>query len=900
MAKYITIGILAHVDAGKTTLSEGMLYLSGAIRNMGRVDKRDTFLDTYELERARGITIFSKQAVFDYGDITYTLLDTPGHADFSPEMERTLQVLDMAVLLVSAADGVTGQAKLLFRLLEHYHVPTVLFINKMDQIKDDRDSAKKDILNELKSSLSSHIVDFTNGWEDESVREEIAVCDDELLAGFLEGKDISKDQVKSLVNDRKCFPALFGCALKMDGVKELLDTVTEYSVSFSEIDSAAKDSFGARIFKISRDDGGNRLTHLKITGGSLKVRDQVGDEKIDQIRVYSGDKFSAVPQAEAGMVVAVLGLSGGRAGEGLGNLKDKSVSEVIAPIFSSALILPEGADASVVYRQLKSLEEEEPMLSVSYLEETGEIQLQLMGDVQKEILAHLIKTRFGLDVKFGPGHIVYKETITGPVEGVGHFEPLRHYAEVHLLLEPLEPGSGLQFDSRCSTDELSLNWQRLIMTHLAEKKHRGVLTGAEITDIRITLLAGKSHVKHTEGGDFRQATYRAVRQGLMMADSVLLEPVLDYRLEVPSDYVGRALTDMQRMNATVSGPEIEGTMSVISGIVPAASFGDYAKDVAAYTRGEGRIFTTLSGYAPCHDQEEIITQKNYDPQADPGNSPDSVFCMHGAGTVIPWDQVREHMHVQSGWDPESRTITTDLSDNIDMEALRKLQKKIRNKDNNEERSFDEIERELRATEGELKAIFERTYGPVKKRYEEKETVYQGLTKEEKEARRDLELEQQKREKYENAKGQSPDEYKEYLLVDGYNIIYASDELKSLSAADLKAARDKLIDILINFQGFRRERVILVFDAYKVPGGKEHVEETSGLLIVYTKEAETADQYIEKAAHEISKKYRVSVATSDAIEQVIVMGSGALRLSARDFWEEVERTAQSIREKIKDI
>lgn len=897
-AKHLTIGILAHVDAGKTTLSEGILYLGGAIRNMGRVDKRDTFLDTYELERARGITIFSKQAVFDYGDITFTILDTPGHADFSPEMERTLQVLDMAILLVSAPDGVTGQGKLLFKLLEHYGVPAVIFVNKMDQMESDEASVRGRITEELKGSLDKHIADFTKGAFDDEVQEEIAVCDDELLAGFLDGRKITGEEISELINSRKCFPAVFGSALKMEGVKELLDLVAFCArpISSSDDKNGDRGRFGARIFKISRDDSGNRLTHIKVTSGSLKVRDLVDDEKIDQIRVYSGDKYRTVQEADAGMICAVLGISGKRAGEGLGICSGESVSEVIAPILSSALILPEDADPQVVYRQLKSLEDEEPMLLVSFLEETKEIQVQLMGEVQKEILTHLIKTRFDLDVKFGPGHIVYKETITGPVEGVGHFEPLRHYAEVHLLLEPLEPGSGIQFDNRCSTDDLSLNWQRLILTHLSEKKHLGVLTGSEITDIRITLLAGKSHVKHTEGGDFRQATYRAVRQGLMMADSVLLEPVLDYRLEMPSEYVGRALTDMQRMNGTVSGPDIEGEMSVITGIVPAACYGDYAADVAAYTRGAGRIMTTLSGFLPCHNAEEVIAEKNYDPQADIANSPDSVFCMHGAGTVVPWDQVRSHMHVQTGWNQQERRIETDLSDNIDMDALRELQKKIRNRDN-PERSFGEIEKELRAAEGELREIFERTYGPIKTRYVEKETVYEGLTREEKEARRDIAVEQSKRKKYENTRGENPDEYKEYLLVDGYNIIYASRELGELAASDIKAARDKLVDILINFQGVRRERVLLVFDAYKVPGGREHVEENSGLLIIYTKEAETADQYIEKAAHEISRKYRVTVATSDAIEQVIVMGSGAYRLSARDFWAEIDRTNQMIREKI---
>ena len=903
MSKHVTIGILAHVDAGKTTLSEGLLFLSGAIRSMGRVDKKDTFLDTYELERARGITIFSKEAHFDYGDISFTLLDTPGHADFSPEMERTLQVLDMAILVISAPDKVTSQGKVLFKLLEHYGVPAIVFVNKMDQLTGDNESLRKEILASLKEGLSAYMVDFTKGIDDDETQEEIAVCDDALLAGFLEGNRVSAAQVKELVSSRKLFPVSFGSALKTEGVKELLDLLSEYAPDVagkadagSDDESGKASPFAARIFKISRDSSGNRLTHIKITSGKLKIRDQIGDEKIDQIRIYSGDKFRAVQEAEAGEVCAVLGLSGRRAGEGLGELEGDTVSEILQPILSSVLILPDEADPSVVYRQLKALEDEEPMLLVSYNEDTKEIQLQLMGEVQKEILAHLIKTRFGLDVRFGKGNIVYKETITSPVEGVGHFEPLRHYAEVHLLLEPLEPGSGLVFDTACSTDDLSLNWQRLILTHLAEKKHRGVLTGSEITDMKITVIAGKSHVKHTEGGDFRQATYRAVRQGLMMADCVLLEPVLDYRLEVPAEYVGRALTDLQRMNATVSGPESIGGMSVITGVIPAACLGDYAGDVASYTKGDGRIFTTLSGYAPCHNAEEVITEKGYDPELDRANSPDSVFCMHGAGTVVSWDQVRDHMHVDSGWNPETGHIETDLSDNIDMEALKELQKKIRNKDN-PERSFADVERELRATEGELKEIFERTYGRVKPRYVETETVYTGMTPEEKEAQRDLEVEKQKREKYENTRPADRDEYKEYLLVDGYNIIYASPELKELAVKDLKAARDSLIDSLVNFQGFRREKVILVFDAYKVPGGREHMEENAGLVIIYTKEAETADQYIEKAAHEIGKKYKVTVATSDAIEQVIVMGSGAIRLSARDFLEEIERTRKMIREKI---
>ncbi len=900
MHKNLTIGILAHVDAGKTTLSEGLLYLGGAIRNMGRVDHRDTFLDTYELERSRGITIFSKQAIFEYEGINFTLLDTPGHADFSPEMERTLQVLDVAVLIISAPDKVTSQGKVLFKLLSHYNVPTIIFVNKMDQA-DAQGISRQDIMSALKSDLNSHVVDFTNPITDAETQEEIAVCDDELLEGFLEGRAVDKSDIARLIRTRKCFPCRFGSALKMEGVKELLDLVADYLQESGEgsLKDLSDKAFGARVFKISRDENNNRLTHMKIMSGSLKVRDQIGNDKIDQIRLYSGDKFTAVKEAEAGMICAVTGLSETRAGEGLGTLEGETVSEVLQPILSSTLILPEEADAIQVYGKLKALEEEEPMLLLNYVEATKSIVVQTMGEVQKEILKHLIKSRFDLDVGFGPGHIVYKETIAGPVEGVGHYEPLRHYAEVHLLLEPGEPGSGIEIDSVCSTDDLALNWQRLIQTHILEKKHLGVLTGSEVTDIKITLLAGRAHEKHTEGGDFRQATYRAIRQGLMQANSILLEPVFDYRIELPQEFVGRALSDMQRMNGTVSSPDIEGGKSVLTGTVPAACLGDYSTTLSSYTRGEGRIFTTLSGYAPCHNTEEVLEQIGYDPELDFDNSADSVFCMHGAGTVIPWSEVRDYMHVDSGWSSDGSIKKTDLSDSIDMEALEKLQARLRKQDN-APRSFDEIEEQLRMEDKELKAIFERTYGAVRPRYVETRTEVTAMTPEEKEARRDLEVENKKRERYENTKGQNPDEYKEYLLVDGYNIIYASPEMASLARDDLKAARDTLIDTLVNFQGFRREKVLLVFDAYKVPGGREHVEEKSGLMIIYTKEAETADQYIEKAAHEIAKKYKVTVATSDAIEQVIVMSAGAIRMSASNLLEEIERTNILIREKLENI
>lgn len=894
MQKRLTIGILAHVDAGKTTLSEGLLYLSGALRKLGRVDHRDTFLDTYELERTRGITIFSKQALFEYEDTHFTLLDTPGHSDFSPEMERTLQVLDAAILLISASDKVTAQAKILWKLLSHYHVPTFIFVNKMDQ--DGADKAL--LLKDIRENLSSHCIAFEDGFDSDELQEELAVCDDKLLTAFLDGQKVTEGDVKSLIADCKCYPVLFGSALKMDGVKELLSFIKDFAPDNKYDENAP---FAARVFKISRDVNGNRLTHIKITSGKIKVRDLIDDEKIDQIRLYSGEKFEMVQEAAAGTVCAIAGLCDSKAGDGLGELKNDTTAEILQPILSSTLILPEDADPVVVYRKLKALEEEEPMLQVSLKEGSGIIEVKIMGEVQKEILKHLIKTRFDLDVDFGPGHIVYKETIAGPVEGVGHFEPLRHYAEVHILLEPSEPGSGMSFACDVSTDDLSLNWQRLILTHLQEKKHLGVLTGSELTDVKITLIGGRSHEKHTEGGDFRQATYRAVRQGLMEADSILLEPVYEYRIELPKESVGRALTDIQRMHGTVGLPDIVGDKNILTGTIPAASLGSYAQELSSFTHGEGHITTTLKGYQPCHNTEEVLAETGYDPDLDTGNPSSSVFCSHGVGTIIPWNEVRSHMHVDTGWSPETAdTYKTDLTDNIDMEALKKIQARQKSKAP-ENRSFDEIERDLQATEKELKNIFEKTYGEIKPRYVEKNTTYTSSNEADKPEidNRDYALEEAKKEKHQNTGSVDDSVHKEYLLVDGYNVIYASDDLKSLAQRDLKAARDSLIDTLINFQGFRREQVILVFDAYKVPGGTEHMEDHSGLIVIYTKEAETADQYIEKAAHEIGKKYKVTVATSDAIEQVIVLSSGAFRLSARDFWDEIKRTSEMISDKIRN-
>ncbi len=897
MKRNITIGILAHVDAGKTTLSESLLYLSGKIKKLGRVDHKDTFLDTYELERSRGITIFSKQAIFDYNDISINLLDTPGHTDFSPEMERTLQVLDIAILIISAPDGVTSQAKMLFKLLEHYNVSTVIFVNKTDQPGTDISSTTSSIRDNLSSSCTS----FNEDLPEDEFHEELAMCDEELLSSYLEGNKITSEDIIRLIRKRKCFPILFGSALKNDGVQKLLDLICLAAPSLS---SEAKNSdgtpkeFGARIYKISRDNAGNRLTHIKITSGVLNVRDSIRGEKIDQIRLYSGDKFEPVPSAYAGMVCAVTGLSKTRAGEGLGILEGSNVSEILQPILSCTLLLPEDINPIPVYKQLKLLEEEEPMLRVTSLEETGQIEIQIMGEVQKEILRHMLKTRFDIDAEFGPGHTVYKETIANTVEGVGHFEPLRHYAEVHLLMEPGEPRSGLVFSSDCPTDDLALNWQRLILTHLGEKKHRGVLTGSEITDMKITLIAGKAHEKHTEGGDFRQATYRAIRQGLMQTDSVLLEPILDYRIELPQDCVGRALTDIQMMNGTVGLPDIEGDRSVLTGTVPAACLGEYAHELSAYTRGEGHIFTTLHGYGPCHNAEEVIASSGYDPDLDNDNPSSSVFCMHGAATLIPWDEAPSHMHINTKKSNyASSDAITDLTQDIDPEAIRRLNNR---KSQEDTRSFAEKQKDYFATENELKYIFERTYGEIKPRYTDDRSVLAPQDGIAADNNRDLAVEQEKTNKHRNmaaAEKAALEASKHYLLVDGYNVIYASEELKDLARKDLKAARDSLVDILSNFQGYRREEVLLVFDAYKVPGGKEHIDKIGNLTVIYTKEAETADQYIEKAAHEISKKYRVTVATSDAIEQVIVFSAGAIRMSASEFWKEVEATRQSILDKI---
>ena len=850
--QHICIGLLAHVDAGKTTLAESLLYHTGAIRKMGRVDHQNAFLDTYELERARGITIFSKQAGFTLGDREVVLLDTPGHVDFSAEMERTLQILDYAVLIIGGTDGVQGHVETLWRLLRQYKIPVFLFINKMDQ--DGADPAE--IRKELQGRLDEKCIDFTASQSQEEFMENLAMCDETVLETYLEEGEISKEQVRELIARRKVFPCYFGSALKSQGIQEFLEGLETYTKV-----SDYPDTFGAKVYKISRDEKGSRLTHMKITGGSLKVKQVLSgedwEEKADQIRIYSGAGFEAVKEAPAGSVCAVTGLTRTHAGQGLG-IEQTSGEPLLIPVLNYEIQLPEECDVHQMFLKLRQLEEEEPELHIVWNPQLNEIHAQVMGEVQIEILKTMIQERFGISVEFGSGNIVYKETIEEPVEGTGHFEPLRHYAEVHLLLEPGEPGSGMEFAVSCSEDMLDKNWQRLILTHLEEKAHKGVLTGSDITDMKITLVAGKAHLKHTEGGDFRQATYRAVRQGLRKARSVLLEPVYEYRLEVPSDMVGRAMTDIQKMYGTFQGPEIEGEMSVLTGVAPVVTMGGYQSEVTAYTRGRGRLFCTLKGYQPCHNAEEVIEAAEYEPDADMENPTGSVFCAHGAGFVVNWDEVDTYAHIQ-----------TELGlEETDQETIMKTQPAQPYK------SFDEI----RLDQEELEEIFTRTYGPIRR----ERNAFQ-------KASRTVTAPASPR----KSKPKEPE--KEYLLVDGYNIIFAWEDLNELAKVNIEGARNKLMDILCDYQGYKKCTLILVFDAYKVEGGQGSVQKYHNIHVVYTKEAETADQYIEKTVHEIGKKYHVTVATSDALEQVIILGQGADRLSARNLREEIQRMKEEIRE-----
>ena len=871
--RYINIGIVAHVDAGKTTLSESMLYHAGAIRKLGRVDHKDAFLDTDQMERERGITIFSKQAVFRWKERTITLLDTPGHVDFSAEMERVLQVLDCAVLVVSGADGVQGDTQTLWKLLKRYHIPTFLFVNKMDQEGTDGEK----LLKELRKRFGENVVPFVDIMTEsdclggkvylhtkesavEEVLEELAVCEDDMMEEYLEEGRISLDKVQKAVADRQVFPCYFGSALHSQGVEELLDGLDLYIK-----DKTYPAEFGAKVYKIARDNQGNRLTYLKVTGGRLKVKDVVEglNEKINQIRIYSGEKFEAVQEVEAGRVCAVTGLENTRPGQGIG-AEEESDLPVLEPVLTYQILLPDDCDVHKMLLNLKILEEEEPELHIVWEEQTSEIHVQLMGDVQIEILQRMIKERFGVLVEFGEGSIVYKETITAPVEGVGHFEPLRHYAEVHLRLEPGERGSGMQFAAECSEDILDRNWQRLVLTHLEEKEHKGVLTGSPITDMKITLTSGRAHQKHTEGGDFRQATYRAVRQGLKKADSILLEPYYEFRMELPSENVGRAMTDIQNMSGKFGTPMIEEETTVLTGSAPVSLMRGYQKEFTAYTGGRGRMAVSLKGYDICHNQEEVLAESTYDSEADLANPTGSVFCAHGAGFVVDWDEVEEYMHME-------HTLESGNDDEMDIMEVT-LPK----------RRHSSIE----LTQEELDAIYVRTPDPKKNRSTGPVTVrVKEKTREPGSAYQDPKWEARRR-----AKAGT----EEYLLVDGYNIIFSWEELKELSERDIGAARGKLADILSNYQGFRKCTLILVYDAYKVEGNPGEVMKYHNIYIVYTKEAETADQYIEKTVRRIAKNADVTVATSDGLEQVIIMGQGAHRMSAPGLKEEVELALKELR------
>lgn len=853
---HICIGLLAHVDAGKTTLSESMLYLSGRIRQQGRVDHGNAYLDTYELERARGITIFSKQAELVFGELEVTLLDTPGHVDFSAEMERTLRVLDYAILVINGADGVQGHTETLWKLLKQYRIPAFLFINKMDQNGTDAEK----LLEELRVKLSGSCIRFGEAEDSEEFLENVAMAEEQVLETYLEHGTIERGEISRLIWERKVFPCYFGSALKNIGVKEFLAGLECYAKERSY-----PEEFGAKVYKIARDPQGNRLTYLKVTGGVLKVRDLIRyqdvEEKVSQIRIYSGEKYDAVQEVRAGRVCAVTGLTKTYPGEGLG-AEPPSEGPVLTPVLNYQLILPEGCDTHGMLLKLRQLEEEDPELHIVWNEELGEIHAQLMGEVQTEILQSMIRERFQTEVTFGPGNIVYKETIKRPAEGVGHFEPLRHYAEVHLLLEPGESGSGLVFAADCSEDVLDRNWQRLILTHLAEKEHRGVLTGSAITDMKITLVAGRAHLKHTEGGDFRQATYRAVRQGLKSTESVLLEPYYEFRMEIPAEFVGRALTDIQRMAGEFQTPDTEGDFAVITGSAPVSEMRDYQLEVTSYTKGRGRLFCTLKGYAPCHNAEEVIEQIGYDSEGDLDNPTGSVFCAHGAGFHVSWDQVPDHMHLEYVWTPEAEKEKSAIE-------AKKGQGSVQS--GRVSSSFSRSVEE----DKELEEIFLRTYGKI----ERKRPIA--------ERRVESPEERQKR--------MRKDQMEEYLLVDGYNVIFAWEDLKELAKVNIEGARNKLMDVLCNYQGFKKCNLILVFDAYKVQGQELGVQKYHNIYVVYTKEAETADQYIEKVVHEIGRKYHVTVATSDNVEQVVTLGQGGKLLSARELRTEVEEVQRQIRE-----
>ena len=852
--KRIVMGILAHVDSGKTTLSEGLLYSAGEIRKRGRVDHGDTFLDTNKIERERGITIFAKQAVLKTAGSEITLLDTPGHVDFSAETERTLSVLDYAVLVVSGSDGVQSHTETLWYILKNQKIPVFIFVNKMDISSYSRGA----LLHNLKAKLDDNCVDFAD-YGSENFYESIALSDEVAMKSFLEKGEIEKAEISRLIKERKIYPCFFGAALKQEGVDEFLKLFDEYTLPEEK-----NDKFGAKVYKITQDEQGNRLTHMKICGGTLKVREllsgtdkngRVWSEKANQIRIYSGDKFKTADLAEQGTVCALTGLSQTFAGQGLGT--EKNTDELaLEPVFVYKLQINDGTDSAVALSKLKKLQEEEPQLSVLWNEQLSEIHLKLMGEIQCEILKRIIKERFELDVDFVQGSILYKETVASSVEGVGHFEPLRHYSEVHVMIEPGERGSGVKIASTCSEDELAKNWQRLILTHLGERTHAGVLTGSELTDVKLTLVSGKAHIKHTEGGDFRQATYRAVRHGLMRAENVLLEPWYSFRLELPMTYLGRAMTDIEKMGGKISMPHSDGENSVVTGRAPVSKMREYQKDVTAYTKGLGHLYCRLSGYEQCMDADRVISEIGYDPEADLANSADSVFCDHGAGFLVKWDEVENFMHLPYQKDRQKDEIVSPLP------APKR--------------------REEWVSEEELIKIYEHTYGKIehklpRKMKTEKTSAIMPKTL-------------PKAKKYDRT----------YLLVDGYNIIFASDEMKKYAEESLDLARNKLVSKLCGYKAVRGCEIILVFDAYRVSGKHREIEKTGGISIVYTKEAETADSYIEKTSHELSKNHRVQVATSDNLEQIIILGGGALRIPARQFLTDLNSAEEEIAQRVWEI
>lgn len=875
------LGILAHVDAGKTTLSESLLYLSGEIRKLGRVDHKNTFLDHNELERQRGITIFSKQAWMKYEDMEIQLLDTPGHVDFSAEMERTLQILDYAIVVINGMDLVQGHTEMVFRLLARYQIPAFLFINKMDVSP----FGKEEIIEELRKRLSEQIIDFTKNDFSPADYEIMAMSKESLLEQYLDSGIITKEQIKKAIKERGIFPCYFGSALKMEGVEELLKGMQEYV-----LETAKVPDFGGKVYKIGKDEQGSRLTYLKVTGGSLKaktllkIKQKSGEEleeKVDQVRLYSGAKFKILEEAKAGTVCAVTGLKATYPGQGLGIEKDSDLP-VLESVLTYQVIPKEGEDPHKVLLKLRELEEEEPELHVVWKEELQELHVRLMGEVQLDIIQNLMEKRYGIPVTFGAGSISYKETIKAPIEGVGHYEPLRHYAHVQLLLEPLERGSGLWFDTDCSEDVLDRNWQRLILTHLQEKEHKGVLTGAPITDLKITLLTGKAHQKHTEGGDFRQATYRAVRQGLKKAESILLEPYYEFRMELPTECVGKAMTDIKTMRGSFEIEKTEEETTILTGNVPVAEMQDYETKMRAYTKGRGRLFLQVKGYEPCENQEEIVNAINYDSEADLENTPDSVFCAHGAGFIVKWYEVENYLYLDSKKSWEGKTET---SSDISFSPVEPKEGKTK-----KESWYVEEDKEF-------EAIMLREFGEKKlERHKPAYKVTYEKQEEKKRKKREHEKEQLRIESGYAKKPQKKNQEK-YLLVDGYNIIFAWEELNILAKDNLEAARGKLQDILCNYQGYTGVHLILVFDAYRVKGNPGTVTKYHNIHVIYTKEAETADMFIEKTTKEIAQKHQVVVATSDALEQMIIMGHGAIRLSANGFWDEIERVNALIQEEL---